>query len=35
VMAEHAGAEATIYDGLVWDLTMLELWFQHHQPIGR
>lgn len=32
VMKEHARAEETIYDGLVWDLMMLELWLQQHQP---
>ena len=30
VMAEHARAEATPYDGLVWDLMMLELWLDSH-----
>jgi len=33
VMSEHARSEATLYDGLVWDLMMLELWFQSHPPI--
>ena len=33
VMSEHARAEATVYDGLVWDLMMLELWFQSHPPV--
>lgn len=32
VMTQHARAESSIYDGLVWDLMMLELWFQSHQP---
>jgi asparagine synthase (glutamine-hydrolysing) len=32
VMANHARAEATLYDGLVWDLMMLELWLQRHPP---
>lgn len=35
VMTEHARAEATDYDGLVWDLMMLELWLQHHPTTGR
>lgn len=35
VMTEHARAEATAYDGLVWDLMMLELWLQHHSTDGR
>jgi hypothetical protein len=35
VMSEHARAEPTPYDGLVWDLMMLELWLQHHPPAGR
>jgi asparagine synthase (glutamine-hydrolysing) len=30
VRREHARSEATDYDGLVWDLMMLELWLQHH-----
>lgn len=30
VRREHARPEATDYDGLVWDLMMLELWLQHH-----
>ncbi len=30
VMAEHTKAEATLYDGLVWDLMMLELWLDSH-----
>jgi asparagine synthase (glutamine-hydrolysing) len=34
VMTEHARAEPTIYDGLVWDLMMLELWLQTHEPTG-
>lgn len=35
VMSEHARAEPTPYDGLVWDLMMLELWLQQHPPAGR
>jgi asparagine synthase (glutamine-hydrolysing) len=35
VMLEHACAEATIYDGLVWDLMMLELWLQSHESTYR
>jgi asparagine synthase (glutamine-hydrolysing) len=30
VMTEHARPEPTAYDGLVWDLIMLELWLQSH-----
>jgi asparagine synthase (glutamine-hydrolysing) len=30
VKREHARQEPTDYDGLVWDLMMLELWLQHH-----
>ena len=30
VMAQHARTETTPYDGLVWDLMMLELWLQQH-----
>ena len=30
VMTEHAKSEATNYDGLVWDLLMLELWLASH-----
>src|SRR3546814_10124204 len=30
VMREHARPEPTPYDGLVWDLMMLELWFDSH-----
>lgn len=33
VMRNHARPEATLYDGLVWDLMMLELWLQAHPPI--
>ena len=35
VMLEHACAEPTIYDGLVWDLMMLELWLQSHESAYR
>jgi len=35
VMKEHARPRATLYDGLVWDLMMLELWLQHHPPASR
>lgn len=31
VMAEHARPDATHYDGLVWDLMMLELWLDSHR----
>jgi asparagine synthase (glutamine-hydrolysing) len=30
VLMEHSRPEATAYDGLVWDLMMLELWFDSH-----
>lgn len=30
VMSQHARPEPTAYDGLVWDLMMLELWFDSH-----
>lgn len=30
VMNQHARPEPTAYDGLVWDLMMLELWFDSH-----
>ena len=32
VMSEHARTGVTVYDGLVWDLMMLELWLQSHPP---
>lgn len=35
VMQQHARTEATPYDGLVWDLMMLELWLHHHARSGR
>ena len=33
VMTEHARAAATDYDGLTWDLMMLELWLQSHPSV--
>jgi asparagine synthase (glutamine-hydrolysing) len=30
ILAEHTRPEATAYDGLVWDLMMLELWLDSH-----
>ncbi len=33
VMLNHARVESTPYDGLVWDLMMLELWLQNHPPV--
>ncbi len=33
IMLHHARADHTPYDGLVWDLMMLELWLQHHPPV--
>ena len=33
VMFNHARAEPTHYDGLVWDLMMLELWLQQHPRV--
>jgi asparagine synthase (glutamine-hydrolysing) len=30
VTKQHGRTEATVYDGLVWDLMMLELWYDSH-----